>query len=108
VATEWVVTDPTNVRYRVRIGRSGVPRYNPMGGLPGLVRWATGLLRSVLRTTRRWSVEVVPVSAWRAFYDPVLDEDYADRASANRRASEVIDSISAGKLRWDGPWSQQR
>jgi hypothetical protein len=102
------VEDPAGVRYRVRLGRSGVARFDPIGGIPGLLRWATGLSTYVLRREAGWSVEVVPVNPWRVFYDPVLNEDCPDRASADRRAVEVVDAISEGKLGWDGPWSLHR
>jgi hypothetical protein len=105
---EYVVEASDGTRYRVRIGRTGVPRYNPSGGAVNLIRGAMGLARRVLGRRRDWTVEVVPSSPWRVFYDPVLEEDYPDRATAVDRATRVARSLIDGTLSFDGPWRKNR
>jgi hypothetical protein len=104
---EYLAEHPDGVKYRVRIGPTGVPRYNPMGGGINSTRILIGRLRYIIHRSTAWTVEVVPASAWRVFYNPVLEEDHPDRASAASRAAEVVEGIVTGDLDWDGPWKKR-
>ena len=103
---ELIVKAPKGNRYRIRLERTSVHRWHPLITW-SLERWAFTRLRYAYRHQSNWTVRVMPVSAWRIFYPPLLDEDHPNRAAAAARAGEIADEILDGTTSWPGPWQRR-
>ena len=94
--SEEVVAAPDGSKFRVRVQRTGVPRYSTARN--NVVGVAVGWLRYLRREQRTWSVVVNLTGIVR--YEEVWDEDFTDRPSAARRAEDLAQAITQGTAPW--------
>ena len=93
---EETVIGPDGTKFTVRVARTAVHRWNPLGGFPNIDRVLLSWVRYLRRGAKTWTVSACKKGF--AYRDPFVSEEFPDRPTAARRADQPADAIARGEL----------